>query len=284
MSSLETGGPSLPKPRKSGVKRANKTAKAEPELLNPGGKILTGKTTAKLAASRGVSEATLLADYRSSLRSHGEQAEDRMPKEFSTWLVKFARAVDSDDVRTDAWHELKSSCDTLVLINNLYLFGYPGKTSADVLQDTFRFLKQGLDKLLPRYSTLSEDTSTLFNDPKLLLLAVLSEDVPRALAEPIRFIVEAKAVLRAAREWAKEMGSYKSEAHDFHLYAMATSVREATGEYHFAEIVTLLEAARAAHGFRDDPLNEASLKKRVQRYITRMNLPRPRPPACKEAH
>jgi hypothetical protein len=44
------------------------------------------------------------------------------------------------------------------------------------------------------------------------------------------------------------MGSYKTEAHDLHLYAMATSVREATGEYHFAEIVTLIEAAHAAHG------------------------------------
>ena len=257
----------MPKPRKSGVKRADKTAKTEPESVKPVGKILTGKTTAELAASRGVSVATRLAGYRSSLQAHGEEAGDRMPKEFSAWLVKFARAVDSNDARTDAWHELKSSCDSLVLLNNLYLFRYPGKTSADVLQDAFRFLKQGLDKLLPRYSTLSEDTSTLFNDPKLRLLAVLSEDVPRALAEPIRFIIEAKAVLRAAREWAKEMGSYKTEAHDLHLYAMATSVREATGEYHFAEIVTLLEAARAAHGLKDEPLNEASLKKRVQRYI-----------------
>lgn len=121
------------------------------------------------------------------MQAHGERAEDKLPKEFSAWLVKFARAVDSNDARKDAWHELKSSCDTLVLINNLYLFTYLGKTSADVLQDAYRFLREGLDKLLPRYSTLSDDTSTLFNDPKLRLLAVLSEAGPQVFAEPTTF-------------------------------------------------------------------------------------------------
>ena len=263
------------------IVRKPEGTKAEPDVPRPDHKTLTGKALAETAGSR-------MAEFRSSLDAHDERAEDKLDKEFRAWLIEFARAVDSNDARKDAWHELKSSCDTLVLINNLYLFTYDGKTSADVLQDAYRFLKEGLDKLLPRYSTLSEDTSTLFNDPKLHLLAVLSEAVPQVFAEPIRSIVMAEAALRATREWAKEMGSYKTEAHDLHLYAMATSVREATGEYHFAEIVTLIEAARAAHGLEDEPLDEEALKKRVQRYITRMNLPRLRPAANKktidEAH
>jgi hypothetical protein len=93
----------------------------------------------ELAASRGVSEATPLADYRSSLHAHGERAEDKLPKDLRAWLVQFARAVDSNDARKDAWHALKSSFETLVLINNLYLFT-TSATSTDVLQDAYRFL------------------------------------------------------------------------------------------------------------------------------------------------
>ena len=183
--------------------------------------------------------------------------------------------VDSNEARKDAWQELKSKCDVLFLLQQLYLFTYSGKTTPDVLQDACRFLKDELDKLLPKFTALSEATSVLFADPKLRLLSVLSEAVPQVFAQPIRSISMAEEALEATRRWAKTMGSHKTEAHDLHLYAMATTVRAATGEYHFAEIVTLIEAAHAAHGAEDEPLDEEALKKRVQRYITRMNLARP---------
>jgi hypothetical protein len=143
-----------------------------------------------------------------------------------------------------------------------------------VLQDAFRFLRQGLDGLLPKYRKIYEETSALFGDPKLQLLSVLSEAMPQVFAEPLHSIAMAELALKATRDLAETMSSYKTDAHDFHLFAMAASVRAATGQYHFSELATLVEAARVAHGGRYDPIDANVLKRRVERYAKRMNLSR----------
>jgi hypothetical protein len=260
----------LARARKSSGKRKAEGTKAEAYVPRR-------QSAAELAASRGISEAALLAEFRASLEVHGERAEDKLPKEFSPWLVKFAQAVDGNKARKDAWQELKSKCDVVFVLQHLYLFTYPGKTTSDVLQDACRFLKDELDKLLPKFSAVSEATSALFADPKLRLLSVLSEAVPQVFAQPIRSIAMAEEAIEATRRWAETMGSYKTEAHDLHLYAMATSVRAATGKYHFPELATLIEAARASSGAEDETFDEGNMKRRVHRYAKRMNLAGSRP-------
>jgi hypothetical protein len=259
---------------KSDGKRKTEGTKEKTEFPKPGRKILTSKTLGELASSRAISEATLLAEFHSSLQSHRERAEDKLQKEFSGWLVKFAQAVDKNMIRTQAWEKLKSKCDALLLLHHLYLFTYFGTTTADVLQDSCRFLRKELDRLLPKCGALREDVSTVLNHPKLRLLSVLSEAVPQVFAEPLRSFAMAEGALRATRYWAEKMGSHKTEAHDLHLYALAASVLAATGEYHFPHLATLIEAARVAHGARHESVDEGVLKQRVQRYITRMHLAR----------
>jgi hypothetical protein len=234
-----------------------------------------------MAASPGITEATLMAEFRSSLEAHGERAEDKLQNELSGWLVKFVNALYKDEIRIQEWEKLKYKCDVVVLLQHLYLFTYFGKTTADVLQDACRFLKDELDKLLPKCSALCEDMSTLFNHPKLRILTVLSPKMQPTLAEPETLIRNAEDELWVMRQWAEKMGSYKTEAHDFHLYMLATNVRTATAEYHFPELTTLIEAALDAHGARFDSIREDALKRRVERYIKRMNLPRFPPPPRK---
>ena len=88
--------------RKGGGARKAERMKTKPEVAQPDRQTLTGKTVAQMAASRGITETALLADYRFSLEAHGETAEDRLPKEFRGWLIKFAQALDSNDARMDA--------------------------------------------------------------------------------------------------------------------------------------------------------------------------------------
>jgi len=73
----------LAKARKSAGKRKTEGTKVEPYVPRP-------QSAAELAASRGISETALLAEFRASLEVHDERAEDKLPKEFSPWLVKFA--------------------------------------------------------------------------------------------------------------------------------------------------------------------------------------------------
>jgi hypothetical protein len=260
--------------QKSGGSRNSEGTKAEPGVPRP-------RTVAETAASRGVSEAALLAEFRFSLAAHGKRAEDNLDKELLPWVRKFVRAVRKDEIRAQAWQKLKSKCDMPLLLEHLYLFTCFGRTTGDVLQDAFRCLKEGLDGLLPKYRKTYEETAALFADPKLQLLTVLSEAVPQLFAEPLRSIALCELGLKATREWAEQVSSYKTEPHDFHLYIMATSVHAATGRYHFRELATLIETAKLAHGARHDTIDEGGLKRRVQRYAKRMNLARPRPPARK---
>ena len=248
-----------------GGKRKAKRPKTEPEVPLP-------QTLLRWVASQTITDETRFAAYRSSLKAHAERVEDKMVKEYPLWLIKFGYAVDKVPIRTQAWEKLKFKCDISKVVRCLYLFTHSGTTSADVVQDAWRFLKDGLDGLLPKYSNISEDTSTLFNHPKLRLLTVLSNKVPQVFVKPMQSIATAEQTLETIRAWAEKMGSYKTDAHDIDLYEMATIVRSATGKYHFPELATLVEAARIAHGKTKDHPDEDVLRRRVHRFISRMNL------------
>ena len=69
-------------------------------------------------------------------------------------------------------------------VKELYLFTYTGKTSANVLQEACRFLKEELDKLLPKYGKLHKKTSTLFDHPKLASQTVAQAAQLVKTAEP----------------------------------------------------------------------------------------------------
>jgi len=237
------------------------------------------QTLEQWVASHSIADPKHLAEYLSSLKVHGERAEDRLPEEFSAWLGKFAKLLDDRDIRSDEWQEFKSKCDWWLLLNHLYLFAKSGETTPDnlrttpvVLQDACRFLKDELDKLIPRYDTLHKDTSDLFNDPKLRLFGVLTENVGAMFKEPMHLIKIAQQELDVVRNWANNMGSRKTDARFFHLYCMARSVLAATGEYHFPQLATLTEVALAAAGSKSETLDSDTLKRRVRRYIERMNL------------
>lgn len=205
---------------------------------------------AELAADSGRTDAEPLSAYRSALDVHGERVEDRMGEEFSIWLIKFAKSVAGDVTRTQAWERLKTKCDVLLLLNDLYLFTYPEesehgtkKTTADVLKNACRFLMEELDKLIPRYGTLQEKAAEVFADPKLKLVGVLSSDMSGLFNEPMALMKTAEQELRIVRNWAAKMASLKTDGNDLYLYSMAARVRKSTGKFHFGELMTLTEAA-----------------------------------------
>jgi hypothetical protein len=234
---------------------------------------------ADLAEARGMSKADLRSAYLSGLEVYGERVENRI-EEFIPWLKRFQMEVAGDDTRTrfDAWQKLKLKCDFLLLVRNLYLFTYPKdaqhakkKTTADVQKDSCRFLKEVLDKLIPRYATLHKRTSKLCADPKLKLVSVLSEEASALFSELLNLTNK----LKNMRRWAAKMASLKTDARDIYLYSMAVSLRESTGEYQMSDLQTLIEAALAAHGQpHKDVVDAENLKRHVQRFVKRMNLPR----------
>lgn len=255
-----------------------KKAKGKPKGAPP--KTPQSSALADIALATDVSEAERMSEYQSSLELYGERVEDRIGKEFRPWLLKFAEVIAANKTRTAAWEELKFKCDIQLLLRDLYLFTYPEdaehaekKTTADVLKDSCRFLKDELDKLIRRYGTLHKHTSKLFVDPKLKLLAVLSKETSALFSEPTNLMDTAQQELKIIRKWAEKMASLKTDAKDVYLYSMATRLRESTGEYHMQEVTTLAEAALAAHGRADEELDHDNLERRVQRYADRMNLP-----------
>jgi hypothetical protein len=139
----------LARTRKSDANRKSDRTKALLGMSRP-------STLAEIAASRGMSEATLYADILSSFEAHGESPESKLGKEFRAWLMRFALALYDDDIRPQAWDELKSKCNVLILLKELYLFTHSGKTSADVIQNACGFLKEKLDKLLSNYKKLQK--------------------------------------------------------------------------------------------------------------------------------
>ena len=237
------------------------------------------------AAARGITETELVEDYLSSLKAHGETVEESAGKEFQPWLRKFTEVVASDKNRTKAWQKLEAKCDVPLLLINLYFFAYTQvsqqaekKTAADVFKDSCRFLKEELDKLIQRYSTLHNDTSELFAGAKLKPLFLLSDERSKLFRQPLDYMGLVLRELKTMRNWAEKMGSLKTDANDLYLYSIARRVREATGEYHFSEITTLVEAALAAHGGIDkETLDHKTLERRVQRFIKRMNVRRNEP-------
>jgi hypothetical protein len=225
----------------------------------------------KIAAA----DPTFIEAVRSSLSLYDKTAEERLIKHFPEWFANFAPAIQKDKNRTQAWEQLKMAFDLDVLVQ-LYLFTYPGKTTTDVIQDAFRFLRDGLDKLLPKYDALCKATLCLINDPKVKFLKLISEKArmqEEIFDKPIRFIRAAQADLTATRDYAKQAGSHKIDAHDHHLYLVAKTVFDATGKYHFAQIATLVEAANVAHGKRDEIVTEDQVKQRVYRYTKRTKVP-----------
>lgn len=264
-------------PKRKSVGQHEQT-KASSEHSKPS--VLAGQ-----AAARGITETELVEDYLSSLKVHGETVEESVGKEFQPWLRRFTEVVASNESRTRAWQELTAKCDAPLLLINLYLFAYTQvaqpsekKTAADVFKDSCRFLKEELDRLIQRYSTLHKDTSELFADAKLKPLFLLSDERRALFRQPLNFMGLVLSELKTMRNWAEKMGSFKTEANDLYLYSMARRIREATGEYHFSEITTLVEAALAAHGGIDEEtLDHKTLERRVQRFIKRMNVRRNEP-------
>jgi hypothetical protein len=218
-------------------------------------------------------ETNLFADILSSFDAHGGSAENKLDKQFRPWLIKFALALYKNKIRSQAWDELKFRCDALMLLKDLYLFTYIGKTSADVLQSACRFLQEELDRLVPGCRTLHEKTSILFNHPKLRLLTVMSEGLSQIFADQIHSLAVVEQKLELLRELGRQKGSYKPDSRTFYLYGMATTVHAGTGKYHYRELARLTEAARIAHGEKekDVGVDVDALKRRAERYIKRMS-------------
>lgn len=196
-----------------------------------------------------------LRAIESFFKAHDKRAEDKVKEEFPAWFQRFAvAATEKGSGARLAWDEVKSKCDVLLLMYDLYLFTYLGKaalgkTSPDIIQDAFRLLTNELDK----------EASAVF-------------------CEPMQLFNTAKLELKGLRAYAAKMGSYKTEAHDYYLYSMAKMLDAATGDYHLEELASLIEAAKVAHGCKHDILSVGTLKRRIYRYIKRMNLPPLRPP------
>lgn len=233
-------------PNRKSVDQAEEAKVNKPEETNGGAPNSPVSPMAELARDRGITIADLRSAYRSSL----------------------------------AVPDIKTKCDALLLLTDLYLFTYPDrsehgkkKTAADAIKNSYRVLKQELDKLIPRYGTLLKNTSELCSDPKLKILNILINDLNEILNEPMALLKTAQKELQLVRDWAGQMGSLKTKAKHFYLYSMATRLHKSTGKYYYGELTTLTDAALAAHGGTDnDALDQKTLEREVQRYINRMNL------------
>jgi hypothetical protein len=95
--------------RNGGSQKSDRTNAARNSLKNQ-------QNLAEIAEAR-FRETNLFADILSSFEAHGGSAENKLGKEFRTWLIKFALVLHESEIRSQAWNELKSQCDVLMLLS-----------------------------------------------------------------------------------------------------------------------------------------------------------------------
>ena len=217
--------------------------------------------------------------YGVTLVVHGEDKnaiKKKAQEEFEAWANKFKQALEDDADRAQTWAKLTSQCDERRLRSRLFLFSHPDETALDLLAEAWRVLAKEIDGLIPRCINAMSKFIT-----RAKLVQKMDSDVRAIFEDQVNVIEMTRAHLSNTRELARRMGyrkpdarsRKKTHARDFYLYAMAREAHKATGHDQFGGLVTLLGIAFAAHGKRDQPLNEASWRRRLQRYIKRMNLP-----------
>ena len=218
--------------------------------------------------------------YEVTLVVHGENknaTKTKAQEELLAWVAKFKQGLDKEKLRAQAWQKVTSQCDQRRLLIRLFLFSHPDETALDRLADAWRVLAKEIDRLIP---TCTNAMSRFITRAKHV--QQMDSDVMAIFEEQVNLVEVTRAHLSNTREWARRMSSRKPDARDsrkthardFYLYAMVREAHEATGVDHFGDLVTLLGIAFAAHGKRDKTPDAASWKRRLQRYIERMNLPR----------
>lgn len=218
-------------------------------------------------------------EYGGTLVVHGEDKnamKKKAQEELLAWENKFKQVLNDDVGRAQTWAKFTSQCDERRLLIRLFLFSHPDETALDLLAEAWRVLAKEIDRLIPTCTSAMSRFVT-----KAKLVQQMDSDVKAIFEKQVNLIEMTRAHLSNTRELAKRMGSgkpdardsRKAHARDFYLYAMAREAHKATGHDQFGDLVTLLGIAFAAHGKRDKPLNEASWRRRLQRYIKRMNLP-----------
>jgi hypothetical protein len=217
--------------------------------------------------------------YGVTLVVHGEDKnaiKKKAQEEFEAWANKFKQVLNDDADRAQTWAKLTSQCDERRLRSRLFLFSHPDETALDLLVEAWRVLAKEIDGLIPKCVNSMSRFIT-----RAKLLQQMNSDVGAIFEDQFNLIEMTRAHLSDTRELARRMGSRKpnarsrkkTHARDFYLYAMAREAHKATGHDQFGGLVTLLGIAFAAHGKRDRPLNEASWRRRLERYIKRTNLP-----------
>ena len=192
----------------------------------------------------------------------------------SEWLRRFAEEIDSEPLRATAWNELSEICDRWqsdicggsLLTEFLYLFTCRS-TVQHQKQEATPLLERELDRLLSAYERLSWSILRLQLRRKLRPCSVYMSEW---FQEELLHLQRAKESLNRHREFfAAHRESVKTDPRDWYLYFIASKLMEATGSYQLPKIISLIDAASAAHGEHTHLYTALGLKKRIQRFTKR---------------
>ena len=192
----------------------------------------------------------------------------------SEWLRRFAEEIESEPLRTTAWRVLSEICDkwesdicgASLLTEFLYLF-----TSRFTLQhrqqEVTPVLVRELDRLLLAYEKLSSSIMRLQLRRDLRVRSVYMSEW---FQEELQHFQSARESLNWHRNFvAAYRESVKTDPRDWYLYFIASKLMKATGSYQLPKLISLIDAASAAHGEHTHLHTALGLKKRIQRYANR---------------
>ncbi len=178
------------------------------------------------------------------------------------WLERFALAIQDEPTRDDAWFRLEQVVGEMSqVIELLYLFTVRAETLVDrnakshrSSKARFRKVIAGLDGVMKRFDGVRPLHNPGYRHAAAAL-ASLRQDL--------------EALGREDADW----GSGKTDAKDWYLYLLATSILK-TGRFTktktFDYITALVDAARSAHGEQRETFTAEVLEKRVERYHLRL--------------
>ena len=162
-----------------------------------------------------------------------------------------------------------------LLTELIYLYTHPSDTLADVNRDRHRSLAVRLESIILAYDNLIAMLNDFAGSPEAAR-SLLSFGV----ADDLRCIVAARKQSYEAQEYARAMGSKKTEPREFYLHAMACIMEATTGKKQTDVLLDLINVGYEAQGTKNSTTLEdaKSLDRRIQRFRKKTNPPLPSSP------
>lgn len=184
------------------------------------------------------------------------------------WLGIFAKEIAGDESRKRAWNTLKRKCDTSFIIDLLYAFTRRAEVQVDQDREEANQTKEALDRTLKGYDKLRDEIQGIICNPEF------SSSVNHHRVEfdrQLQFLRGSRQHMQALRDILAKWGSRKRDPRDWYLLLLSKHTMEAEGSRHDSELITLIEAAYAAHGKTRRVVTEATIAKQLLRTVRWLN-------------